>query len=86
MKKILMALLISTTSMAIDDKLLHLSVSYALSYTGMHLLPKEDRWMAPLLTLAVGLVKEISDTKVDEYDLLANGVGIGVSLVVIELE
>ncbi len=67
------------------DKYAHASISYALSYTGMHFFPG-SRTEAVLATIALGLVKEIADDVVDPEDLMANGVGIGFSVVIINLE
>lgn len=80
-------LLTQTSANAIEqDKLLHFGISYAVSYTGMHLLPSEHRWLAPLLTVAAGAVKELTDKNQDVDDMYANLAGIGLSIVIINLE
>lgn len=88
MKKLFLVLFIlSNLSYAIEtDKYAHASVSYALNYTGFHLFP-DSKLPVIMATIGLGLIKEIViDSQVDEWDLVANGVGIGFSLIVIELE
>lgn len=84
-KLILLALLLTQTSKAIDnDKMAHIAVSYGLSYTGMQLAPEGKKWLAPVITFAAGLLKECIDDRVDGKDILANGLGIGLSVVAIQ--
>jgi len=68
------------------DKISHLSVSYGLSYTGMHILPKDKKYLSPILTLALGLTKEILDKRFDKKDMLFNVLGVGASIVVFEVD
>lgn len=70
---------------AIDnDKMAHMAVSYGLSYTGMQLTKPEHRWLPPLLTFAAGILKECLDDHFDGKDVLANGIGVGASIIVIQ--
>jgi hypothetical protein len=90
MKNLALALLLfGATAYSGDigtDKYAHAAVSYSLSYTGMHLFP-DDKWLSVAATFGLGVLKEtLSDDFVDMNDVLANSIGIGLSVVVIELE
>ena len=69
-----------------QDKVLHFTLSYALSYTGMHLLPEDKKYLAPLFVLALGILKEVTDSTADGKDMIANTLGIGTSIIVINFE
>ena len=69
-----------------QDKMLHFSVSYGLSYTGMHLLPDNKKYLAPALVLVLGLFKELTDSGADGKDMIANTLGIGTSIIIFHLE
>lgn len=79
--------LLGTTSNAVErDKLLHLSVSYGISYTGMQLLPDGYKWLSPVIALAIGAAKELSDQQFDRKDMLFNAIGVGASVIVYEFQ
>ena len=69
-----------------QDKVKHFSVSYAASSVGLFALPKNLKWLAPVFTLALGAAKELTDDHFDNGDMVANGAGIGSSILVFELD
>lgn len=82
---LLLTTMTAGTTQAIDnDKMVHMAVSYGLSYTGMQLTKPEHRWLPPLLTFAAGILKECLDDHFDGKDVLANGIGVGASIIVIQ--
>lgn len=65
------------------DKVAHGAVSYAGSYT-CGVLTKKPIPCA-LVTLAIGVAKEFAiDSMADKNDIIADGVGVGASLIVIQ--
>lgn len=89
MKKLLLAFLISNTSFAIEtDKVAHFGMSYFLNTAGYTIcskvIKKEPcKYIAPLVTLGIGVLKESTDSEFSHGDLLANGIGITFSVITI---
>lgn len=80
-------LFVSVSAQAIEqDKVKHFSVSYAASSVGLFALPKNIKWLAPVFTLFLGAAKELTDDHFDGNDMIANGAGVGSSIVVLELD
>ena len=67
------------------DKQLHMLASYGLAYTATDAFrrAKYSKWKSiaygSLTALAVGTLKEFTDSKFSSNDLLADGIGVGVS-------
>ena len=67
------------------DKQLHMLASYAIAYTATDAFRrmKYSKWKSiaygSLVAIAVGTLKELTDKKFSSNDLLADGIGVGVS-------
>ncbi len=67
------------------DKQLHMLASYGLAYTATDAFrrAKFSQWKSlaygSLVAIAAGTLKELTDSKFSSNDMLANGVGVGVS-------
>lgn len=91
MKKLILVFLLSTNSHALDhDKLDHAVYSAAiygsLAVVGNRGNHENPDLLLPLaITLGAGLFKELTDSRFDGEDLLADGVGAGLAWLVFEI-
>lgn len=81
-KYVLLFLFISSSAIA-GDKIEHAAVSYSVSYTCSVI--TDASLLCAMGVFTAGLVKEFAvDAKPDAKDILANGVGIGLSLIMFQ--